>query len=850
MSIARHILLFLVLLISVNGFSQQIARVKGRITNEDGVPQETVYVSIYGMPYGTASDSLGNYNLKVPANVTFTVVYKSLGFKPQPVKFEPMLPGTEISKNIVLVVASFSLPPIDITEEILKFEAVHYTKVDPKYAYNIPAPSGSGVTELVKRIGLGTSGNNELSSQYNVRGGNYDENLVYVNGVEIYRPFLVRSGQQEGLSFPNSDLIEDISFSAGGFEAKYGDKMSSVLDIRYKKPVEFKGSAAFSLLGGSMHLEGTTMHGRLAYLIGVRQKSNQYLLKSLETKGAYRPSFSDVQTFLTYTMTETWDLSFLGNFSRNVFRMVPETRQTDFGTIKEALRLTIYFDGQEADAFRTLSGALISDHNPNKNLNLKFILSAFHSVESETFDIMGQYRIDQLENDMGKDEFGDVAFNRGIGTFLNHARNSLDAYVANASHKGTYIKGKSTLSWGARFQYEDILDKLDEWQMIDSAGYTLPIQVDSPGYVNPGLQEYQLLEMQNVVKTTQSLISYRTDGYFQNTWDFVRDSSHSSLCAGIRANYWNQNNQITVSPRLIYSYKPRWKKPYIFRASAGFYHQPPFYRELRNMDGNLNFDLKAQESIHFVLGAEHQLRIWGRPFKYVTEIYYKYLDNLVPYEIDNVRIRYYAENSARGYATGIDMKLNGEFVKGIESWVSMSFMNTMEDIKDDFYYDYFNQDGERIIPGYTFDRVAVDSIRYEPGYIPRPTDQRLNFSLFFQDYLPKNPNFKMHLNLVYGTSLPFGPPSFERHKDTLRIPSYRRVDIGFSAQLLSEDKKLPEKNPLRFFKTIWLSLEVFNLLQVNNTISYLWVKDVTDRQYAIPNYLTPRQLNAKIVFNF
>jgi hypothetical protein len=633
-------------------------------------------------------------------------------------------------------------------------------------------------------------------------------------------------------------LVSGISFSAGGFEAKYGDKMSSVLDIQYRKPKEFAGSISASLLGISGHIEGVAKKMPLTFLIGVRQKSNQYLLKSMETKGDYKPSFTDIQGLFTYDFSEKFNISFLGNYARNKYLMVPQTRETDFGTLNQALRLTIYFDGQEVDKFDTYMGAFSANYAPNIKTNLKFIASAFRSLESETYDIQGQYWLDQLENDFGNDQFGQVAFNMGVGTFLNHARNYLDALVYSAEHKGTLSKKKNFISWGAKYQHESISDKMSEWQMIDSAGYTLPYNAEGD------------LLLQEVVKSKNSLESSRYSGYLQNVWTLDGDSSGFSIRTGIRANYWDVNKQMLISPRATIAYKPNLEKDILFRFSTGYYYQPPFYRELRDFKGNLNLDLKAQETIHFVLGSDWSFKAWGRPFKYIAEVYYKYMDNLVPYEIDNVRIRYYAKNNAKGYAAGIDMKVNGEFVKGIESWASLSVMQTQEDIKNDYYYTYYNKTGEEIIPGYTFDSQATDSIRHEPGYIPRPTDQRVTFSLFFQDYLPKLPSFKMHLNLVYGSGLPFGPSGYERYKDILRIPAYRRVDIGFSYMLKSEAKKLQQSNPFHYLKSVWLSLEVFNLLQTNNTVSYIWIKDVTNRQYAVPNYLTSRQLNLRLITHF
>jgi hypothetical protein len=722
------------------------------------------------------------------------------------------------------------------------------TVIDPRIVVTLPGPV-SGVEAVLKTIGTGVYSSNELSSQYNVRGGNYDENLVYVNDVEIYRPFLVRSGQQEGLSFINSALVSDINFSSGGFESRYGDKLSSVLDIKYKKPLLFGGSVGLSLLGVSAHVEGVMDSTRFSYLIGIRQKSNQYVLGAMETKGDYQPSFTDLQTYLTWRMTDGWEIGFLGNISRNVYHFIPEDRETRFGTINEALRLKIYFDGQELDRFDTYTAALINTYSVNDELELKLITSAFSTRETETFDIMGQYYLDELEVDLGKDEFGDVAYNRGVGTFLNHARNRLMADVMSVEHKGAYQPGNELL-WGLKYQREMINDKVSEWQMLDSAGYSIPHPLDSPGYVNPLVQQRNFLELNEVLKSSSTLISNRMSGYMQYKWRIISDSVQLSLTGGLRFSYWDLNQQSLVSPRISIGYRPNWKRDVVFRLAGGLYYQPPFYREMRAFDGSINKQLKAQRSTHLVVGGDWNFLAWQRPFKMVAEFYYKFLHDLVPDEVDNVRIRYYANNNSRGYATGLDLKINGEFVKGIESWLSMSVMQTQEDIIGDFYYTFYNASGEKIIPGYTLDNTAVDSTRFEPGYIPRPTDQRVNFSLFFQDYLPRNPSYKMHLNLVYGSRLPFGPPVHERYKQTLRIPPYRRVDIGFSKLLLDENSRRKPKSPFRYLKTAWISLEVFNLLQISNTISYLWITDVTNRMYAVPNYLTPRQLNLKLQLEF
>ena len=834
-------------LFAADCFSQFTATIHGKITDAENKPAEGVNVSVFGLPGGTASDSHGQYELTVPANEEITVVFSHIGFATEKIQLK-LTPNSRHLLHKKLKVSSKQLTDVTIEDKLTRTTTL--TRIDPKIISVIPSASG-GIEAILKTL-PGVSSSNELSSQYSVRGGNYDENLVYVNDIEIYRPFLVRSGEQEGLSFVNSDMVSSILFSAGGFDAKYGDKMSSVLDIKYRRPRGFAGSVSMSMLGGALHLEGVSENYRLSYQLGVRQKSNQYLLNSLNTKGDYNPSFTDVQTFITYDITDQWEINLLANYARNRYTTVPLTRQTEFGTVNEALRLTIYFDGQEIDKFETYMGAISNIYRPNSDLTLKLITSAFRTFESETFDIQGQYWLDELEKDIGKEEFGEVKFNRGVGTYLTHARNYLDAFVYNVEHKGYLTNKNRYLLWGVKYQNETINDELSEWKMLDSAGFSLPHPADSVGYTIPALQPAQIIEVQDVLRTKINIRSNRYSTYLQNNWTWTsKDTIELTLTAGLRANYWDLNKQTLVSPRVSFSIKPNWKKDIVFRAATGYYYQPPFYRELRDLSGNINYNLKAQKSIHFVMGSDYNFKAWNRPFKFVSEIYYKHLENLVPYEIDNVRIRYYAENSANGYATGIDLKINGEFVKGIESWVSLSVMKTQEDIEDDFYYEYYNAEGIKIIPGYTFDQQAVDSIRFEPGFIPRPTDQRVNFSLVFQDYLPRFPNFKMHLNLVFGSRLPFGPPSFERYKDTLRIPPYRRVDIGFSALLFNkENRDETPKRLLKHLNSIWMSLEVFNLLGINNTISYLWIKDVTNRQYAIPNYLTARLLNVKLIVKF
>jgi hypothetical protein len=523
---------------------------------------------------------------------------------------------------------------------------------------------------------------------------------------------------------------------------------------------------------------------------------------------------------------------------------VPEDRETAFGTINEAYKFKVYFDGQEVDRFENYMGALSASWKPQSNVNLRLIGSAFRSLESETYDILGQYWIGRLDSNIGSGEYAEVVEAIGVGSYLNHARNYLDANVYSIEHRGAYILENTAWQWGAKFQHELIDDRLNEWVLIDSAGYSIPHPANYPGQVN----ENPAFGLNSSVRTNIMLSSNRYTAFMQNTWTLDGESDRVQLTSGVRLNYWDLNDQVLISPRATLSYRPLWEKDILFRFSAGYYHQPPFYRELRDLKGNINYDLKAQTSIHFVAAGDYNFIAWSRPFKFVTEVYYKHFENLVPYEIDNVRIRYHAKNNAKGFAQGVDFKINGEFVSGIDSWASLSIMRTMEDIKDDFYYKYYNIEGIEVRAS-AVNEIA-DSTRFEPGYIPRPTDQRVNFSLFFQDFLPRNPSYKMHLNLLFGSGLTFGPPNSPKYRHTLRIPPYRRVDIGFSKEIIGAESRMRDGHPLQHFKSLWISLEVFNLLQVSNTVSYIWISDVRNRQYAIPNYLTPRQINLKLQATF
>lgn len=828
--------LFTLLLVSFFiASAQNTATVFGKLTNQDKEPIEDVQISINGTSQSPVfSDKNGMFEYKVPAGVDIEIVFSNLSYTQQK-KAVNLLPGQRFEMNLSFTINSqLTFKDVVVNDNIRTTTAI---RLDPKIVSYIPSASQDFNAILFSQPGV--SSHNELSSGYSVRGGNYDENLVYVNDIEVYRPFLVRAGQQEGLSFINSDMVSSILFSAGGFEAKYGDKMSSVLDVQYRRPRKFNSTVSASLLGGSLHAEGASKDFRFTWILGARYKTNQYLLGNTDVKGDYRPSFIDIQSFMTYDISDKWEIDFLGMYSNNKYNLVPQSRQTEFGTVNQALQLQIYFDGQEVDTYETGQAALSAIYHPNSRLQMKFITSAYKTSEDETYDIMGQYYIDELENDFGKSTFGQVKSNLGVGTFLNHARNYLDATVVNGEHKGTYVMGKNILLWGIKEQHEVITDQLSQWNYIDSAGYSLPQGNMSEIY------------LQDPLKSEHTLSSNRTSGHLEYIWNKeLRDTSNFTATLGARANYWDLNKQTVFSPRGTLAYKPNWKKDFLFRASAGYYYQPPFFRELMDPEGGIHTDVKAQQSIHFVLASDYNFKLWNRPFKFVAEGYYKILNQINPYEVDNVLIRYFANNNGKGYVTGADFKINGEFVKGLESWFSLSLMQARETINNYYYYDYYNSDGQKIISGYTANNVKTDSVRHNIGAIPLPTDQLINFNIFFQDYLPRFPDFKMHLNLLFGSSLPFGPPTHELYKDTLRMPPYRRVDIGFSYQLVKESKKLPQHNPFHLLRSVWFGLEVLNLLQVNNTISYTWVKDVTGRSYAVPNYLTNRQINLRVIVKF
>jgi len=789
------------------------ATVVGVVTGESGQPIELANVSIKNYPIGTTTDRKGNYLLRIPAEKEVTLVYSFLGYKPVEKAVHANI-EQHLEINIKLQVSSKEIDEVKVSQQ--RNGNSNISHIDPKYVSNIPSAGAGGVETLIKTL-PGVTSNNELSSQYSVRGGNFDENLVYVNDIEIYRPFLVQSGRQEGLSFINPDMVSTIEFSAGGFDAKYGDKMASVLDIKYRQPVDFEGSGSISMLGGALHLEDISKNKKLSYTAGIRYKTNRYLLGSLDTKGDYNPNFTDFQTYVTYRFTDHFDLSFLGNLSQNKYQFIPKTRETSFGTFNTAYNTKIYFDGQEKDKFATMLGALSANYHPTNNFNLKFIASAFQTREEVNYDIQGQYYLNQLEKDLASESLGDSVLNLGVGTFINHARDKLVASVYNFTVKGAYNSDKHLANWGLKFQVEDINDKMNEWVLRDSTGYSLPYNEDT-------------VKLFSTVFTNNSMVNTRMTGYVQDTYQLTSNKGDLYLTGGLRFNYWSFTKELLLSPRFSLSYYPDWEANFVFRLAGGSYQQPAFFKEMKDRYGNINPNIKAQKSTQFVAGTDYLFRAWDRPFKLTSELFYKNFSLLIPYQVDNVQIRYLADQQSKGYATGMDFKVNGEFVSGIQSWASVSLLQTKEDIVGDGH-----------------------------GWIPRPTDQTVNFSIYFQDYFPGNPTYKMHLAAFYGSGLPTGPPNGQRYQDVFRMPSYRRVDLGFSKILIGPETKFQKRTILSNVKDMWLSLEVLNLLGINNTVSYFWVSNnghyTSDgkwahEMFAVPNYLTNRKVNLKLTVKF
>lgn len=883
----KKIAFLILLLAGMQAISQTIV-LSGTVVDEKETPLHNAVIRVDGVKQAAFSDENGQFRIELGANSVYTLRIQYTG-------------RTPYRTDVAVLTEDVNLGIVVLSEKVIGPVQVEFVRTPdffdgfpPIDVNRIPTSTGN-FEDFIKVSALGVSSNNELTSNYNVRGGNYDENIIYVNGVEIYRPFLVRAGQQEGLSFIHSEFVENIFFSAGGFDANYGDVLASVLDVRYREPQKFGGSAQASLMGGQFHLEGL-YNGRLGnYVIGSRYRANSYLLNSLPTQGNYNPTFFDVQGITNYYLDYSGPTSYkklflLGHFSSNNYLFIPETRTTQWGTVNEAYQLKVYYDGQEENKFSTYTIAGGYEWRINKSLQMNFGTSLFHSIESEHFDVLGEYWINQLETDPSKEEYGDSTSNVGVGGFLDHGRNDLTVWIANAFYDGRYTlnsrekadKNTSTfgeMGWGVKAQYENFHDALSEWHLLDSAGYSIP-QGDP-----------ETVELKEVIKQNNFVDTYRYTGYYQFTQNFVKrksvildlektirtDSSKYkityrdtleaspdkiSVTFGIRGGHRTYNQESWITPRFSISYSPRVyfitpdttliRRNVKFRFASGLYYQPPLYRTMRYLDGTIHPDVVSQKSWHNVLGADIYFKMWDRPFKFMAEAYYKYLWDVVPYEIDNVRIRYYAENNAVAYAYGVDAKINGQFVNGVESFFRIGFLKTMENIENDDYYIYINTDGDTIVPGYTFNTTVADSIHQEPGWIPRPSDQRLTFTLFFQDKMMRYENFKVSTSLNFGTPLPYGPPSYERYKDVLRTKTYLRVDLGFMYDIVNKEtqKDKPEKWMQQHFNQFTISLDAFNLLGVNNVVSYQWLQDIAGRYYSVPNNLTGRRINLRIALTF
>ena len=773
------------------------AIISGTITDDEHQPLEIATIKVEGQMAGAVSDLEGKYSVTVQSTDSVVLTFSMIGYQTR--KRTLRNPRGKVTLNVMLPASDYALEGVTVKE--MHRQTGQNVRIQSEQAKLMPTATGNAVEELIATQ-AGVSSHNELSSQYNVRGGSFDENSVYVNGIEIYRPLLVRSGQQEGLSFINPDMVESIQFSSGGFEAKYGDKMSSVLDIQYKRPKKFEATAQASLLGAGAYVGFSTK--RFSMMNSIRYKTNKALVGTMDTKGEYHPKFTDYQTCINWAPNKRWDIGLIGNFSQNRYNFNPENRETKFGTMDNVHSFKVYFDGQERDLFRTWFGALSVTRHINTHNSITLQASAFKTKEEVTFDIMGQYWLDaETENE-----------SLGVGTYMEHARNYLSGNVQTYTLRGNHnLTSGHRLTWGAEVRKEVFEERSREWEMRDSAGYSLPHQND------------RLELIYSLNHPLQETSSSRFSAYLQDTYRMTSPLGLWTLNAGIRAAYWDWNNELIVSPRASLGMIPAFNEDFTFRFATGLYYQAPFYKEFRDTTTTgrvttvtLNRDIKSQRSLHFVLAGDYKFRMLNRNFKFTAELYYKFLSNLVPYNVDNVRINYYGKNMARGYATGIDLKLFGEFVPGTDSWVTCSIMKTEEKING--------------------------------RWLPRPTDQRLNLSLFFTDYFPGSERWKMSLRMNYADGLPFGPPHSGRESHIFRAPAYKRVDLGMQYRLLNNEEREFRTGLAQYFRNVWLGVDALNLFNFSNVNSYYWITDVNNQQAAIPNYLTERQFNVRVMCEF
>ena len=793
-NVIKYVSLFFVTLISLGAKAQNVV-LKGAVTNDNKEPIELAQVFVEGQLIGTRCDLKGKYQISFQKADSVVVVYSMMGYQTR--KRVLKNPSDTITLNVMLPSLGIELGEVQVKE--VRRQTNTMSDISLRDMKHMGNASGMGIESIISTQ-AGVSTHNELSSQYNVRGGSFDENSVYINGIEVYRPLLIRSGQQEGLSIINPDMVEKVGFSAGGFDAKYGDKMSSVLDIQYKKVKGYEGAFSASMLGTSAYLG--CGNDKFSMTNALRYKTTAYLLGSLDTEGEYEPSDFDYQTYLSWSPSSHWTIDFIGNISRNNYDFTPSSRTTKFGTAEDLKEFKVYFDGMGKDEFHTYFGALSATHNFNKYNNLSFTYSAFDSREKETFDISGEY---WLNNDADNQSLG-------IGKYMEHARNNLKSSVHSIALKGSSKFTAHNIKYGLLYKWENISEKIHEWEMRDSAGYSLPHSDNK-------------LDLIYNLTSSNKLKSNRLEMYIQDSYRKEFPEGEMVIHYGARLSNWSVNNEWLFSPRATIAFTPSANDNLTFRFSSGIYYQSPFYKEMKDtitINGNtsvkLNHDIKSQKSIHFLVGGEYKFKLNNRPFKATAELYYKVLSNLIPYNVDNVRLSYYGNNMANGYATGVDLKLYGEFVPGTDSWISLGLMKTEEKINGKM--------------------------------IPRPTDQLLNVSVFFSDYFPNTDKWKVTIKGHYADGLPFGPPHSGREKHVFRMPSYRRVDLGMSYRLLNNENKSVRSGLGRYMRNVWLGVDAFNILGISNVNSYYWVTDVNNNQYAVPNYLTGRQINGRILIEF
>lgn len=792
----RYIGLSLFLWMIMSNLYAQTVIIKGKIIDENKSPLELVQVHVEGTSSGTTANLKGEYRFTAQSSDSMIVVFRMIGYETR--KRVLQNPVDSVTLNVMLPSMGIELGGVTVNE--IRRQVNTMTDVSMKDMRHMGNASGGGVERLITSQ-AGVSTHSELSSQYNVRGGSFDENSVYINGIEVYRPLLIRSGQQEGLSIINPDMVDKIGFSAGGFEARYGEKMSSVLDITYKKVKGVEGSVSASLMGASGYLG--VGNDKFSWTNAVRYKTMKNLLGTMDTKGEYDPKDFDFQTYFSWSPNQRWTFDVIGVASTNNYQFTPSDRTTKFGTSEDVKEFKVYFDGSEYDKFYTYFGALSLTHHFNKMNSMTFNWSGFKTKERENFDINGEY---WLNND-GESE------SLGIGTYHEHARNRLNARMTSFGLTGDNRFASHRLKYGLLMKMEKVDETMREWEMRDSAAYSLPHTSD------------RLDLIYNMVSTNNEG-SNHYEFFIQDTYRKDFDEGSLVLNYGMRLTYWDWNKETLFSPRATIAYTPARHANIVYRFSTGVYYQTPFYKEMRDtltVNGNttayLNKNIKSQRSVHFVLGMEYKFRVNERPFKFTAEAYYKSLSNLIPYNVDNVRVVYYGGNISKGYATGVDLKIYGEFVPGTDSWLSIGLMKTEEKINNG-------------------------------KFVPRPTDQTLNCSLFFSDYFPNTDKWKMTLQAHYAGGLPFGPPHSGREKMVFRMPSYRRVDLGISYRLLKNEDRRVRTGIERAFRNIWLGLDAFNILDIANVNSYYWVTDITNHQYAVPNYLTRRQINARLLFEF